>query len=173
MTNLLRATRPRDVSVTLLGGLWHLEAHTAEDWIGAIGWDTDNLTGVMPGLLDQQQLETMLELSRQVDDIDSRWLHSGRAAVGRAGGRDWWWTVNLVTMCLQGWPYVNGLLLHKGIAASSFGFPDWIDAAYMLLWGRSDEKDRQALDLRLSLPPKNVPISGAASKKMLAAFAAD
>lgn len=173
MSNLLRALRPENVTVTILGGSWTLTGRTAHDWIGSIGWDIDSLSGVLPGMLDAEQSELMLPLSMQHPDIEQRWLHAARVAVGRAGGRDWWWSVNLVTTCLQGWPYINGLLLHQGVNSHHSGLADWLDAAYMLLWGRADEKDRALLDVKLSTPPRNVAPGKQATRKMLEAFAAD
>lgn len=167
--------RPETVSVTILGRPFVLHGSTAMDWIGALGYDLHHLSGIMPGLLHDEQLETMHELATSHNDIDSRWLHAATTALGKASGRDWTWTYNLTVQCLQGWQYVNGLLLHKGVSARTLPYPDWLDAAYMLLWHQADESDRKALDFQLGLPPKDVPVVAQASttRKMLEAFAAD
>lgn len=117
----------------------------------------------------------MRDLAMPCPDADRRWLNAARVAVGRGGGRDWWWTVNLVRKSLGGWPYINGKLLLAGVSAHHTPFPDWLDACYMLLWGNGDEGGRTKLDLELSLPPAGVGIrqSRAAKEKMLADFAAD
>lgn len=119
--------------------------------------------------------EAMHELSLLHNDADSRWQHAARAAIGRAGGRDWWWTVNLCRKALSGWPYINGRLLLDGVNAHLSRFPDWLDATYMLLWGNADETGRMKLDLELSLPPKGVPIAQTAQqkRKMMEDFASD
>ena len=173
--NLLHAVRPREVTVTLLGQRWRLSGHSAVDWIGGIGWDVDGLLGIMPGMVAGEQVEQLLDLSWEHADIDTRLLCAAQAAIGKAAGRDWIWAYNLSLKCLHGWQYFNGVMLRHGVRAEEVSYPDWLDAVYMLLWERSDESDRKALDFELMLPPKNmhaVP-SAASSRKMLEAFAAD
>lgn len=108
-------------------------------------------------------------------DIDRRWLNAARVAVGRGGGRDWWWSLNLIRKALSGWPYINGKLLLSGLSARQLPLSDWLDACYMLLWSGCDEQGRIKLDLELSMPPAGIAIrqTRAAKEKMLADFAAD
>lgn len=117
----------------------------------------------------------MRQLAMPCPDIDRRWLNAARVAVGRGGGRDWWWSVNLARKALGGWQYINGKLLLAGVSARDMPLPDWLDACYMLLWGNCDEKGQIKLDLELTLPPAGVAIrqSKAAKEKMLADFAAE
>jgi len=117
----------------------------------------------------------MYHLAVSDPDIERRWLNAARVAVGRGGGRDWWWTVNLIKKALGGWAYVNGRLLLSGVRSWDVPLPDWLDACYMLLWSNLDEKERLKLDLELSLPPAGVALrqSKTAKLKMLADFAAD
>lgn len=117
----------------------------------------------------------MHDLALSDPDIERRWLNAARVAVGRGGGRDWWWSVNLIRRALGGWPYINGKLLLSGVDAHHLPFPDWLDACYMLLWGGCDENGRIKLDLELSMPPAGVAVrqSKAAKVKMAESFAAD
>jgi len=117
----------------------------------------------------------MYQLSLSSENIARRWVNAGRVAVGRGGGRDWWWTVNLITKALGGWPYINGKLLLQGVDSRRLPLPDWLDACYMMLWSNSDEKERIKLDTQLSMPPRGVAIrqSKAAKQRMLADFAAE
>ena len=140
-----------------------------------MGWDLDTLAGVFPGSIGDDDVDAMHHLALSDPDIERRWLNAARVAVGRGGGRDWWWTVNLVRRALGGWAYINGKLLLSGVSAKNVSLPDWLDACYMLLWGNCDENGRIKLDLELSLPPAGVAIrrSKAATEKMLADFAAD
>lgn len=118
-------------------------------------------------------VEAMYQLSLLHNDADSRWQYAARAAIGRAGGRDWWWTANLCKKALMGWPYINGRLQLEGVNAHNTPFPDWLDATYMLLWGNSDEKGQIKLDLELSLPPRGVAVPRTTQRKMAEDFAAD
>lgn len=117
----------------------------------------------------------MFQLAVSDPDIERRWLNAARVAVGRAGGRDWWWTVNLARKAVTGWPYIHGTLLLSGVDARRMPLPDWLDACYMMLWRAGDENGRTKLDTELSLLPAGVRIRQTRQQKeqMLNAFAAD
>lgn len=117
----------------------------------------------------------MFDLSLRHADIDHRWRNAARVAIQRGGGRDWWWTANLVRKCLESWTYVNGFLRLEGIRAEDTSFPDFLDAAYVLMWRNADESERQKLDLELKLMPKGVRSipNTEQSRQMALAFAAD
>lgn len=167
--------RPSRVSVTCLQREWTLHLDSAYQWLGAMGWDLDTLAGVFPGAIGDDDVDAMRDLALPCPDADRRWLNAARVAVGRGGGRDWWWSVNLARKALGAWPYINGKLLLSGVDSHHLPFPDWLDACYMLLWGNSDETGQIKLDLELTLPPAGTAIrqSKAAKEKMLADFAAD
>lgn len=174
-SDILAALRPAQVQVVCFDTQWTLYPTSASQWIGVIGYDFETLAGVVPGSLVDDDVEAMYELSLRHPDADRRWANAARTAVGRAGGRDWWWTVNLCRKALQGWPYINGRLLLEGIRASDTCLPDWLDATYMLLWTGSDEQGRIKLDLELSLPPAGVAVrqTPAQKKRTMEDFAAD
>lgn len=171
--NLLSLVRPDTAIIMCLGRRWELDATTAYDWIGAVGFDFEKLTGIMPGLLGDDDIEDMIDRMWALD-VDTRWMYSARVALGRGGGRDWWWTLNLIRRALGAWPYINGLLLLSGLDARTMRLPEWLDACYMALWERADEKGRAAFDMELQMPPvTDVSAPPAAVRAMLAAFAAD
>lgn len=163
------------MSVTCHQRRWALCLDTAADWVGAVGFDLDGLAGVFPGSIGNDDVDAMYHLALSDPDIDRRWRNAARVGVGRGGGRDWWWSVNLVRRALGGWPYFNGKLLLSGVDSRHLSFPDWLDACYMLLWSGCDENGRIKLDLELSMPPAGMAVrqSKAARQKMLADFAAD
>ena len=167
--------RPASVTVTCFSQRWAIDLDCAHAWIGAVGFDPEGLSGVVPGAVSEDHVEFMYQLSLQGEDFERRWLNAARAGVGRAGGRDWWWSVNLIRKCLEGWPYVNGRLLLQGVDSRRMPLPDWLDACYMMLWSNSDEKERIKLDTQLSMPPAGIAVrqSKAAKRKMLADFAAE
>lgn len=173
MLNLLHAARPRQVIVECAGRDWVLGAQNAADWIGGIGLDFEGLSGVMPAMIPDADLADMRAASKRYPDIQDRWLASARIAVGVASGRDWWWTVNMTRHVLKGWPYINGLLILGGVRADQLPFADWLDATYMMLWQRMDEKGRIGFDVELERPPRGTKIGTKATKASLAAFAAD
>lgn len=134
-----------------------------------------NLGGIMPGLVADDDLPAMLSLMETHPDIESRWIHAARTALGRAGGRDWWWTLNLARKSLGSWMYINGILLRQNVDAKRMELPDWLDACYTMLWQGCDEQAQIKLDLQLCLPPRGVAIHRSSDQVRadLAAFAAD
>lgn len=174
--DLFEHVRPSHVTVVLDDREWAVDLHNAHAWIGAVGMDLSNLSGVFPGGLADSDVDAMYHLSLSLPDIERRWLNCARAALGRGSGRDWWWSLNLIKRVLPGWTYINGKLLLSGVSARGMPLPDWLDAVYMLLWtSTTDEKERIKLDLELSMPPAGVAIrrSKEQKQKMLADFAAD
>lgn len=173
--NVFAYVRPTRVTVTCAERGWTLDLDTAYQWVGAVGFDLDTLAGVFPGSIGDDDVDAMYHLALSCPDIDRRWLNAARVALGRGGGRDWWWSLNLIRKSLQSWPYINGKLLLSGVSAAHVPLPDWLDACYMLLWSNCDEQSRIKLDLELSMPPAGVAIrqTKEAKEKMLADFAAD
>lgn len=173
--DLLGLLRPSQVVVTIGGRPFALDASCASHWLSALATDATNLYGIVPGLIADDDLEAMQELIEIHPDIQTRWMHAARTALGRAGGRDWWWTLNLGKRCLGTWIYINGILLRQGVDAKRMGLPDWLDACYTMLWQNGDEENRMRLDMELSMRPKGVAVhqSKAAVVSMLADFAAD
>ncbi len=167
--------RPARVTVTCHGRGWTLPLDCAYRWLGAVGFDLENLSGVFPGSIGDDDVDAMYHLALSDPDIKRRWVNAARVAVGRASGRDWWWTVNLCRKVISGWAYINGCLLLSGVSARNMTFGDWLDACYMLLWRPGDENARIKLDIELSVPPSGVVVRQTKQQKqqMLAAFAAD
>jgi hypothetical protein len=173
--DVLSRLRPERVRVTCFDIEWDLYPDCAYDWLGLVGADMETLAGVFPGGVCDDQCEAMLAVSHSFDDRDDRWANAARVALGRAGGRDWWWVLNLSRRCLQGWQYVNGRLLREGINARTVLFPDWLDAAYMMLWDGQDDKGRTLFDIELNRIPAGVAVRRDFTQiqAMAQAFAAD
>ncbi len=173
--DLFDHVRPASVTVTCFSQRWAIDLDCAYAWIGAVGFDSEGLSGVVPGAVSEDHVEFMYQLSLSGEDFERRWLNAARVGVGRAGGRDWWWTVNLIRKALGSWSYINGKLLLSGVDSRRMFLPDWLDACYMMLWANAEEKERIKLDTQLSMPPAGVAVrqSKAAKAKMLAEFAAD
>lgn len=173
--DLLAALRPAQVSVTVAGVRFVLDASSASHWLGAIALDTRNLYGIMPGLIADDDLETMRDLMLAHPDIGDRWRYAAQVALGRAAGRDWWWALNLSQKALGAWIYTNGILLRQNVDAKNMQLGDWMDACYTLYWQNASEEDKMKLDMALSMRPRGVPVrqSKAQIRKMASDFAAD
>lgn len=173
--DVFQTVRPGQVRVVCFDVEWDLYPDTAYEWLGLVGADLEGLTGILPGAVCEDQCEAMLRVSLQFPDRDDRWANAARVALGRAGGRDWWWVRNLSKRCIQGWPYINGRLLREGVSARTVAYCDWLDAAYMLLWDGQDDKSRTLFDLELNRLPAGVAVRRDFTqiKTMAQAFAAD
>lgn len=173
--SVFAALRPQRVDVVCFDVRWSLYPDRAYDWIGLVAADFDTLAGVFPGAVVDDQCERLFQLGLQHEDRDRRWANAARVALGRAAGRDWWWAANLIKRCIQGWPYINGMLLRQGVSAYTLPLPDWLDAAYMLMWQGCDDTGKVKLDLELQRAPAGVVVrqSDAQVKASLEAFAAD
>lgn len=173
--DILALLRPSEVVVAVGGRPFTLAAATASQWLGAIALDMDTLAGIMPGLVADEDLPAMVALMEAHPDIEDRWLHAARTALGRAAGRDWWWALNLTRRSLQGWMYINGILLRQNVNARDTSFPDWLDACYTMLWQGCDQEQQVKLDLELSMRPRGVVIKRTREQMRadVAAFAAD
>lgn len=173
--DLLALLRPAQVSVTVAGHRFTLQATNASHWLGAIAVDLDDLAGIMPGLIADDDLDAMEAIMATHPDVEKRWLNAARMALQRAGGRDWWWTLNLARHALGTWIYTNGLLLRQNVDAKNLMLGDWLDACYTLYWQNGSEEDRLKLDMTLSARPRGVGVrqSKAQTRQMAAAFAAD
>lgn len=137
--------------------------------------DLEGLQGVMPGLIADDDLDHMSRLTEKLSDIEDRWTNAARVALGRAGGRDWWWTLNLCRQALGTWIYTNGILLRQNVDSRRLGFPDWLDACYTMYWQGADEETQMKLDMRLSMRPRGVATrqTAAQARRMAIDFAAD
>ena len=173
--DLLAQLRPDRVTVTVAGHPFILTAQCAAQWISAIAVDPEDLYGIVPGLIADDDVDTMTALCDTHPDMGTRWFWASRTALGRAAGRDWWWAHNLSRKCLGVWPYINGMLLRQGINSRTSTYPDWLDACYSMLWERGDEEAQTKLDLELNMKPAGLPVaqSPGATRAMMAAFAAD
>lgn len=157
------------------GTSFPLTATTASQWLGALALDMEHMQGIVPGLIGEDDLEHMWQLAQEHPDIRRRWTNAARVALGRAGGRDWWWTLNLCRKALGIWIYTNGLLLRQNVNHHTMPLPDWLDACYTLYWERADEETRIKLDMELSMRPAGIAVrqSAAQVRRMAMDFAAD
>lgn len=172
--NVFEAARPSDITVTAFGFTWTLDNGPAYHWIGAAGSDLDVLGGIFPGLTAADSLDDLWEFS-SFGDFDKRCTLAARMGLGRAAGKDWWWTVNMIRKILGSWPIINGVMLREGIRARELLLPDYLDAVYSYMWQHGKDEDRMKLDVELAQLPKGVRVkqSPAQVKAMLARFAAD
>lgn len=83
----------------------------------------------------------------------------------------WVWAWNLMRLCLRGWLYINGMLLRQSVRADELSLPDWLMAAYTMIYEGRDEAGRIALESELMTPPQGVRLNIPAAEQHRAAMA--
>lgn len=123
-----------------------------------MGCGTPDLSGVFPGLVDDRDARSAVELWFQPGaDLELRHTRVSRVALERAGRREWTWTYNLIHECLGAWQQINGMLIRQGVRSENERLSDWLDAAYTLireLLGQ-DKEALTAFETRLKSVPKD------------------
>lgn len=74
-------------------------------------------------------------------------------------------------LCLRGWLYINGMLLRQSVRADELSLPDWLMAAYTMIYEGRDEAGRIALESELMTPPQGVRLNIPAAEQHRAAMA--
>lgn len=128
----------------------------ASVWLDALRDDTEHLTGIFPGLVDDDSVDHMLSLWLEIPDAGKRCELAARKLLARAARMDWVWAWNLMRLCLRGWLFINGMLLRQAIRADQMPLNDWLAAAYTLIYESKDEGGRVAFEQELSTPPRGV-----------------
>lgn len=160
------------VWVKCFGRYWHLQDVPASVWIEAMS--APELAGVFPGLVRDEDAGALFGLWATEPDMRTRCTLVAQRALGRASGREWHWSANLITEIQQSWTHLNGLLVREGVRSSSTSLSDYLDAAYTLLLGKLDAEKTKALDTRLRRLPSGLIIKPKMSSRAdLVAFARD
>lgn len=164
-----------DEYVTAFGRVWDIPAVPASVWLGALRRDPARLAGIFPGLIDETDIDSMLQMWLDFDDADLRCELAGRKLLGRAAGMDWVWAFNLMQLTARIWIFLNGMLLRQGVNATQLSLSDWLSAAYTLIYESKDEAGRIALEAELATPPRGVRlhIPAAVQHQGAMAFALD
>lgn len=163
-----------DLWIRALDSVWRIPGQPASVWLEALFGDTEHLSGIFPGLIDDADTYDMYNLAWS-EGFDARCERAARKALERAAGRDWVWAWNLMKLSAAGRPWINGRLVRQGVVASQVSLPDWLDAAYTLIYEAKDEAGRAALEQDMMIPPAGVQVqvSREAQRRAALAFAAD
>lgn len=164
-----------DQWVSAFGVSWSVPGRPAADWIRALQRDPEHLAGIFPGLIADGAVDHMLAVWLEYPDADRRCELAARKLLGRAAGMDWVWAWNLMRLALRGWIFINGMLLRQGVNAGELSLPNWLHAAFTLIYEGRDEAGRIALESELMSPPAGVAlkISAVEQHRGAMAFALD
>lgn len=147
------------VEVECAGEWFTVPALPASEWLEVlttVGW-----SGIFPGLLERadRQVVGRAIIHRETDAEEI--LECAHAVLEVAGGRRWWWTLNLVGSVTNAktWAAVHGQLLRSGVRADELSLGGWLDACYAMLVENLTEEKRSQLDRALEQAPVGTPIA--------------
>lgn len=143
---------PTPVTVEVAGARFRIPPISASGWITAVTAPVME-TAVLPGLLDEEPAEYLLDLlqSERVSERDL--LHASYRAIQQAAGRDWWVAVRLTGAMASGEGQIMGEMILRGVNPSALTYDHWLSAVYALLTRNRDEKDLFKFNASLFLPP--------------------
>lgn len=164
-----------DLGVFALDRFWRIEAVPASTWLHAFDEDPQTLLGMFPGLISLEDADDMLARLMKIPDSEVRCQRAARMLLRRGSGMEWVVAWNLMRLSRGIWLWLNGALVRQGVRASDESLPDWLNAAYTVLYESKDEKGRMAFETELTMPPKgeHLVVSAAAQRRAAMAFAAD
>lgn len=167
-----RSDRWGPVHVKCFGRYWHLQDVPASVWIHAVS--TDDLAGVFPGLVRDEDAGALFGLWATEPDMRTRCALVAQKALGRGSGREWHWAANMIKEIEGSWTHLNGLLVREGVLATRTSLADYLDAAYTVFLSKYDADKTKALDTRLrKLPSGMIAKPKMSSRADLMAFAKD
>lgn len=143
------------VTVQMAGAYFTIPALSASHWIMAVTSQTLE-TAVLPGLLDEEPAEYLLDLLQSGQITGKQLNHASYKAVTQAAGRDWWAAVRLTGTMAAGDGQIMGEMILRGVNPSALTYDHWLSAVYALLTRNKDEKELFKFNASLFLPP-NIP----------------
>ncbi len=169
------SARSADIRITALERSWLIPAVPASVWLAAFDEAPETLTGLFPGLLDPDDLDDMLYRLIEIPDSQQRCQRAARKLLQYETRMEWVIAWNLMRICRGVWLWINGALLRQGVNSDELTLPDWLHAAYTLIYEGKDEKGRIAFESELMMAPRgeHVQVSVRAQRRAAMAFAAD
>lgn len=137
---------------------------------------SEDMAGIFPGLVADEDSEAIFRLWMSEPDMQGRCVNVSRKALGRASGREWHWSLNMIKEIQESWTQINGKLVRDGVIADRTSLSDYLDAAYTLFAQLLPEKDFKAFETRLRRIPAGsyaVAKPRMSSRADLLAFAKD
>lgn len=130
---------------------------------------------MFPGLLDPDDLDDMLYRLIGIPDSEQRCVRAARKLLQYETRMEWVIAWNLMRICRGVWLWINGVLVRQGVVADAMTLPDWLHAAYTLLYEGKDEKGRIAFESELMMAPRgeHIQVSVRSQRRAALAFAAD
>lgn len=107
---------------------------------------------VVPGMLDAADADRLDDAMWDGDVTLAEVDAARRDVITVAGGRDWWWTLNLLAVCRPVWATVHGRLASHGFRASVVPLGAALDALYVVC-AEIAGGGRRELDRHLEMAP--------------------
>ncbi len=172
---MLAVSASEPVGILALERGWAIPAVPASVWLEAYERAPETLLGLFPGLLDPDDLDDMLYRLIEIPNSEQRCQRAARMLLQRGSRMEWVIAWNLMRVSRGVWLWLNGVLVRQGVNADTTTLPDWLHAAYTLLYEGKDEKGRIAFESELMMAPRgeHVQVAVRAQRRAALAFAAD
>lgn len=156
-----------EVTVKLGGRRFRVPPKPAADWLLA-AWHGGGIKYLLE-LGEQEDVEwlTVALLDNELDEDEV--ASAAHEVLEAASGWRWWIAENLMLGTGAAWPRIGGELLLRGVRPADVNLGEWLAAVYSALTRNGSEKDVQAFDQKLALPP---PSAGAAGEEAMEEMAA-
>lgn len=158
-SDLYASLKPCTIEDIFIGGqVYSVPALAAHEWLGILCRSRVNLWAVVPGLLQPDASEAVMDLMladafshEELEDLV--W-----ELVGIAAGRDWWTVLYLIGNATADTniDVVKGKLALHGVDATRISLAAWLDAVYMIFVEAMNTEQRQRFDIQLRRPPPGV-----------------
>lgn len=156
-----------EVAVTVAGRRVRIPPRKAADWL-LVAWNG----GGIKYLLELAELEDTewLAMAMLDDEVDLDTVTAaGHEALEMASGWRWWIAENLLLGTGAAWHRIGGELLLRGVRPAEVNLGEWLAAVYSALTRNGTEKDVQAFDQKLAIPPASAGAAGEQAMEEMAA----
>ena len=121
---------PVPILVTLGGEDYEIPALPALDWLRILLQESYSTLDIVPGLFTEE-VRVLVEDRMAIEEITwEEVAQAGLDAITAVSGRDYWFTVRLLTITRLSWDTVGAMVIQAGIDARTVSIAAWIDVAY-------------------------------------------
>ncbi len=149
----VQSLAPYSVVVSVAGCEMEIPPLPAADWLAVLMAETPTLDDVFPGLLDEEDQNTVEEMIIQGDlDIDE-YRQVLLDVIETVSARRWWVALRLIEGARTSWDVLGGTMGLKGIDATQVSLSSWLDVLLLVTINAMEPKDVQMWTMKLEAPP--------------------
>lgn len=156
-----------EIAVRVGTGRVRVPPRTAADWLLA-AWGGGGVKYLLE--LGETEDTEWLAMAMLDDEVElDQVVDAAHEALEQASGWKWWIAENLLLGCGAAWPQIGGELMLRGVRPAEVNLGQWLAATYSALTRNGTEKDVNAFDQKLAMPPASAGAAGEAAMEEMAA----